>query len=101
MGNGGSLVVQVGRNVRPGKGSRVNGDPVRFSGSALDKLRNFWRNYHVQSFGQPMRNLQNMNRSIRITLVSCVATLAFALGANAVNIGLNFTDGWPTPMLGG
>jgi hypothetical protein len=42
-----------------------------------------------------------MNSSIKITLVSCVATLAFAAGANAVSIGLNITDGWPTPMLAG
>jgi hypothetical protein len=42
-----------------------------------------------------------MNRSIKITLVSCVATVAFAAGANAVSIGLNITDGWPTPLLAG
>ena len=42
-----------------------------------------------------------MNRFIKTTLVSGVATLAFAVGANAASIGLNITDGWPTPMLTG
>ena len=42
-----------------------------------------------------------MNRVIKTTLVSCVATVVFAAGANAANIGLNITDGWPTPMLAG
>ncbi len=42
-----------------------------------------------------------MNQSIKTALVSCFATLAFAAGANAVSLGLNFTDGWPTPMLAG
>jgi hypothetical protein len=34
-------------------------------------------------------------------LASAVFLLAFAVAANAQTIGLNFTDGWPTPMLAG
>lgn len=37
----------------------------------------------------------------KVSVAVCLTVLSFAAGTNAQTIGLNITDGWPTPMLAG
>lgn len=42
-----------------------------------------------------------MKTLLKLTTGSCIVFVAFAVGTQAQTIGLNITDGWSTPMLGG